>query len=78
MMKEVEFDLSQNLPSMKLKNNKILYQYPLDSQFYFQEQLKKRTFLLDHVMILKHFNSKNPLLTFMPLFCVFILSICNF
>lgn len=36
-MKGVELDLSENVPSIQLKNSKILYQYPLDSQLDFQE-----------------------------------------
>lgn len=72
-MKGVELDLSQNTPSIQLKNKKILYQYPLDNQFYFQKQPKEITFFLHNTTTLKHFNSKNPLLIFMPLLCVFII-----
>lgn len=67
----MELDPSQNVSSVQLKNHKVLDQYLVDNPFYFEEWPKEINFS-DNAKTLKHFDSKNnPLLTFMPLFCIY-------
>ena len=49
--------LPQTVSAVQLENNEVLYQYPPDSSFYFQEEPKEITFS-DNAMTLKHFVPK--------------------